>query len=535
VGKAAQVEAGTAQLMGDMLTGTAAETMVKKAEAVFGVTVESAALKKAPEVAAAALAHQVKPAAGVAAVEALGQGAQAEVKQLATATGSDAALKKAARESLDASTHLATRGRQLLAATAEESTVEVITAALAKLEAQGSRGAAAYLDAIWRRVSVRGDTEKIVAAIAKEARASKAVSSAQVDSFVRAVHDQLCDSMVTQLELLLKQTELVTQVRTALDVLRKSGHAPEIAPVFRDQVRALVADQGGVLLERVVARLIDPVVQRQFLESLFRTMCEKYAGAMIAGHFDAAGMRRILGALYSFRKSYTPQSRLKAMENLIGWMYEATRFTSKALEEEASTVGAQLSTLLQTQFKSLGLSSTGKVLVHYNVSAMGKTGLRQATDVMATVPITLGEGAGARTVHVVLAALEAKGERGVLSGIRQVIEKLLTRFSKDSPVVNFTVGHELFLSIEDAARSLKVNPTKARELAAAVRPGLDRYRAFVVSPLPEKVALATYKANFGPAAKATEKITYQQHPIPRSTMVAIVQGLASVFGLGPPP
>ena len=245
MGKVAQVESGAAQLMGDMLHGTAAETMVKKATAELGVSVEAAAVKKLPEVAAAALAHQVKPAAGVAAVEALGQGAQAEVKQLATATGSEAALKKAARESLDASTHQATRGRQLLAATAEESTVEVITAALAKLEAQGSRGAAAYLDAIWRRVTVRGDTEKIVAAIAKEARASKTVSAAQVDSFVRAVHDQLCDGIVTQMELLLKQTELVTEIWATLDALRKSGHAPEIAPVFRDQVRALVADQGG--------------------------------------------------------------------------------------------------------------------------------------------------------------------------------------------------------------------------------------------------------------------------------------------------
>ena len=217
---------------------------------------------------------------------------------------------------------------------------------------------------------------------------------------------------------------------------------------------------------------------------------------------------------------------------------EASRATSKALEAEASTVGAQLSTLLQTQFKALGLSSTGQVLVHYNVNALGKAGLRQATDVLATVPITLGEGANARTVHVVLAELEAKGERGVLSGIRQVIEKLLQRFSKGSPVVtehlNFTMGKDLFLSIEDAARSLNVSPTKARELAAAVRPGLDRYRAFVVSPLPEKVALETYKANFGPQAKAADKITYLEHPIPRSSMVAIVQGLASVFGLGPP-
>ena len=134
-------------------------------------------------------------------------------------------------------------------------------------------------------------------------------------------------------------------------------------------------------------------------------------------------------------------------------------------------------------------------------------------------------------------ALEAKGERGVLSGIRQVIEKLLQRFSKGLPVVtehlNFTMGKDLFLSIEDAARSLNVSPTKARELAAAVRPGLDRYRAFVVSPLPEKVALETYKANFGPQAKAADKITYLEHPIPRSSMVAIVQGLASVFCLDP--
>ena len=283
--------------------------------------------------------------------------------------------------------------------------------------------------------------------------------------------------------------------------------------MFRDKVRALVADQGGVLLERVVQRLIDPVVQRQFLESLFRTIYEKYTEDMIAGHFDAAGMRRVLSALYSFRKDYTPASRLKAMENLIGWIVRASSATSKALEAEASTVEMlQLSTLLQTQFKALGLSSTGHVLVHYNVNALGKAGLRQATDVLATVPITLGEGANARTVHVVLAALEAKGERGVLSGIRQVIEKLLQRFSKGSPVVtehlNFTMGKDLFLSIEDAARSLNVSPTKARELAAAVRQGLDRYRAFVVSPLPEKVALETYKANFGPQAKAADKIAF---------------------------
>ena len=541
MGKSAQLVSAGEQVMGDLLTGTPASTTIKKLTGATGIAVNEPALKKAVPEAAAAAARQVKPTAGTTVLEAVGQAAQAEVKKLAAVTGSEAELKKAAKASLDASTHLGSPAvaRQLIAMAAEESSRAVINAAMKNLEKE-IPGLEALLKPIWSDLLGHGDTEGLASAIAKRAVQDSTLTKAQAERFLRAVHDLLCDDIVAQMELLLKQPEILTEIRSALAALRQPGQSiPELGPLFRQRVRAIVADQAGMLLARVVDQLTDPATRRDFLERLFKTMCDRYAGAMIAAHFDAAGMRSVLTALYSFRKNYSTTSRLKAMENLIGWMYESSRFTSEAMAGEASTAGAQLSNLLKTQYKALGLTSTGTILMHTDVNALGRTGLRQATDMMATVPITLGEGANTRTVHVVLAALEAKGERGVLSGIRQVIEKLLQRFKRGAPVttehMNFTMGKDLFLSIEDALLSLNVNPTKAREIAAGARSGLDRYRAFVVSPLPKDVALKQFGTSFGEGAKAADKITYLQHPIPRSSMVAIVQGLASVFGLGPPP
>src|SRR5262249_15053413 len=151
-------------------------------------------------------------------------------------------------------------------------------------------------------------------------------------------------------------------------------------------------------------------------------------------YFDPPGMRQILTALASFGKQYSSTGAAKAMESLIGWMYEASRFTANTVRADAQVLGGQLSAVLSgpsSPYQHLGIT-VGEVVMHFEVNApsLKAAGLRQATDVMATVRLSLG----GHTVHVVATALESKGERGVLSGIKQVIENLLLRFRKGAPV-----------------------------------------------------------------------------------------------------
>ncbi|HKD96758.1 MAG TPA: hypothetical protein VKB69_04060 [Micromonosporaceae bacterium] len=543
MGKAAQLASAGQELAGDLLSGASTSTTIKDVAKATGMSVNEQAMHTVVEAAGQLAKAEVKPGATATIAEAAGQLAKAEVKQLGAALpGAEAELKQQVRDRLKAVTNLpkAAVARQAVAAVAAENTGTVIVGALKDLEKE-LPGLEGKVKPIWSSVLGAGDVEEVAAAIAKRGVEHSALTAAEASKFLRAVHDRLCDGMLTQLDALLKDPEIVAKVRAALTALREpSQTVAELAPLFRERIRAIVAAEAGTLLVRVVDRLIDPIVRRDFLERLFTLMCEKYAAAVIKGHYDASGMRRILAALDSFRKEYTAAGRLKAMENLIGWMYEASPFTADAVRSTAEAFRGQLGTVLSgPAYKDLGLTVGEAVLMHFEVNApsLGKAALRQATDVMATVPISLGQGKGQRTVHVVASALESKGERGVLAGIRQVIEKLLLRFRKGAPVttehMSFTMGKDLFLTVEDAVRSLRsdVDASTARKIAAEARSEVDRYRALVVSPLPEDVALKRYPGSFGPGAKPGEKVTYLRHPITREDMVAVVQGLAAVFGL----
>jgi hypothetical protein len=89
----------------------------------------------------------------------------------------------------------------------------------------------------------------------------------------------------------------------------------------------------------------------------------------------------------------------------------------------------------------------------------------------------------------------------------------------------YTMGQDLFFSVEEALRALEVQPQTARDIARAARGGKSgTFAAIIVSPLDvpsaqEQVAL-----------KAAQ-VRYEAHPIPRAVMERAANALAPQFDL----
>lgn len=540
MGVSAPVASACHQVAADLLTGTPKAQTVERIASALQAGVKQDAVPVVETIAAAAATSKAVAAAETAA-EKVGVLAKSEVAKSVEAIPAAKAELEKVRASLSKWTRLpsASAAREWAAVLAEDSASTVVVAALKDVEKQ-LPGLEGKVMGLWRNLTGTPDAEELAAAIASQGVKQSVLTAAEAAGFVRAVHDRLCDTLFSQLESLIKSPEMVAEMRAALADLRaQSKAAPELMPLFRERVRAIVAARADGVLAELVNRITDPVVRREFLDRLFDGICEKYAKAVIAGNFDSQGKRRILTALASFRKDYTTVGRAKAMENLIGWMYEATREVSEAVRGNAETFRSRLASLLSGKYQDLGLVVGEEVTMHFEVNApsLGGGSLRQATDVMATVALSVGQGKGQRTVHVLATALESKGERGVLSGLKQVVERLVQRFRKGAPVqterMHFTMGKDLFLTVEDAIRALKsdANTATARSIAVEARAGADRYRAYVVSPLAEDVAKQLYAGSFGPEGNPEGKVVYLAHSISRDTMLKVVQGMASVFGL----
>lgn len=336
-------------------------------------------------------------------------------------------------------------------------------------------------------------------------------------TFVRAVHERICvairDGLVRELE----DPALAKQIEQVLAETKKLGPAtPAVAPLFRARVRGIVADEeAGAVLERVVRRL-EGADRERFLREFLASISETAARPVLQAHFDAEGLRRLASAYGSFRKLYTVRRMRAAMEGLIGWLYEASEFTVRVAREAAESFRVPLAAALEGSGVVVGKAP----LMHFDVVAPNLAGkASQATDVLGTVSLA-GRN---RTVHVLASALEAKGEAGVAEGVSQ-LKGIPRRYRKGAVVTTehgtFTMGEDLFLSLEDALAKLEVPPKVRQQIVASTR--AKTYETVVVSPLPE----AAVRARLG-------KVAYRAHPVSREQMVKVAESLAPRFSLLP--
>ena len=341
-------------------------------------------------------------------------------------------------------------------------------------------------------------------------------------AFVRAVHERICRAIHEELLRELDDPAIRKQLERALeDAQRLAAGTPAVAPLFRAQLRGIVADaEVSALVERAAGRL-EGASREAFLRAFWGSVSEEGARLVLEAHFDAEGLRRLAGAYGSFRKVYSVQRMRRAMENLVGWLYEASGFTARVVREAAEEFQRPLAAALQAH----GIVA-GRPLVHFDVLAPSLSGrtVRQATDALGTVPLS----SSTRTVHVLACALESKGEAGVAAGVAQ-LERLPRRFAKGRKVTTehgtYTVGEDLFLTVEDALAALAIPRAARRAVVDAT--AAKRYAAVVVSPLEEAAA----RARFG--AVLDGSVQYRAHPVSREQMVKVAEGLAPRFSLLP--
>jgi hypothetical protein len=516
----------------DLLKGTPASETVATLAGKAGTALPEEALLAAGKATPAAVQVAEAVAHSGDVIEAIGKSAKAELDQAASGLPSlkaelateELAKKTGKLKEPTTATRLgeAKAVRAWVASLAEQADRAFIEDALEDLEPALQD----KIKQLWLKLPPMEDAEALARAIAAH------LNPLESPKFLRAVHERLCDNLLRQFEGLVADPGLVAKVRAELAAVRQ-GAAAELAPLFRGRLRAVVAVAADESLDRIVALLTDPALRSAFLDRLFELIAEKGAVSVITEHFDTDGKRKVLNALASFVKDYTVAGARKALENLIGWMYEATRYVVDAVRKHTEIFKTSLGALLASEkFKNMGVF-VGETVVHSEVAAQGlaKKGARQATDVMGTFPLTRGN----RTVHVLATALESKGERGVGGGVKQALTELPKRFAKGSQVTTekavFTVGTDLFLTLEDALAALGVDRALGNELALAARGGADRYVAVVVSPLSEAAARASFPGTFKTEGGQPLRFAYEANPVPRATMAAAANGIAPKFGV----
>ena len=365
-----------------------------------------------------------------------------------------------------------------------------------------------------RRVPLGEDLEAYVRGAAQE------LSRADARALVRAVHTKICAEMTKRLNAVLDVPALRTGMEDAFGAV-KVGVRDELAVEYRRGLKEIFAGSDAAAEVDIVIAGLDGTARARAVGQIFSSVASDSTKEMLAKHFDADGARRLLSAYGSFKKIYTVRRRKGAMESLIGWLYECSKFVADLAQESSLALRDTLAAAVEAR----GLNITvGRPFMHTDSFAPTVAGakLRQATDVIGTVPLT----GGGRTVHVLSAPIEGKGESGVAAGLKQIAD-LLQRLKDGNEVRTehgvFVVGKDLFLTVEAALRAVGAPTGVAAEIAATRGLAMD---AIVVSPLPEAVVRKTFATLF-----ASGKARYVAHPISREEMVRIADDLAPSFSL----
>jgi hypothetical protein len=396
------------------------------------------------------------------------------------------------------------------------------TARLRAAAKEAGEDLAAKLDDLLKRVELEGNFEADARRLAKE------LAKADGDRLLKAVSERVAEEIRDKLLRAIDDPAIRKRFEEELAAARLTGN--DFAEALRARLRtALPEEQVQTVIARTMKDL-DGTLRQKLVDDVLASVTDPAVKALIDQSFDAAGKRRLLTGYASFVKLYTEARRLKARENLIGWLYEASTFVANAMRRATKEGADALRVAIDTdkELRDLGVVIHDAVL-HFDVTALtGKSGaMRQATDVLGTIPLTVG----GRTVHVVRAALESKGERGVASGVRQLL-KLKDRFVQGSVVTtergNYKVGQDLFLSVEEALAALGASKEASRRVAGTV--AANSRAAIVVSPLGQAAGQRIIDDIAAMNLKAKD-VLYLGHDVPRATMEKVAEGLAPAFGL----
>jgi hypothetical protein len=507
------------EFVGGSLAGKEAKALIKELEERSGVALDKSVIGEA------VTARAGRPALGPPAA-AYGKKASAELEAVAERVP---AIKAALESDNIERVRAAMAGKKGPALISREEVLSIFDVELKHekaILAAAASGADPALGAkvadLLKRVPLEGNLEADARKLAKE------LAKEEGDRLLSAVSEQVCGAIRSKLFAAIDDPAMRKRFEEELAAARKSG--ADFAEAFRARLRtALPEERVQSTIAQTMQRL-DGTARQRFVDEVLGSVTDPAVKALIDANFDAAGKRRLLTGYASFVKLYTEARRLKARENLIGWLYEATTFVGNlvrnATREGADVLRVAIST--EKEMRDLGVILHDGVL-HFNVSALTGVGgkMRQATDVLGTIPLTVGN----KTVHVVRAALEAKGERGIASGVRQLLG-LGKRFARNSVVAteqgDFRVGHDLFLSVEEALLALGAGKEASRRVAETV--GANSRAAIVVSPLGKEAGTQVLENMAAKDLKAKD-ILYTGHDISRAAMEKVADGLAPTFGL----
>jgi hypothetical protein len=505
------------ELVGGSLAGKETKAVLKELE-------ESSGVPLADVLMADVMAEFAKRAGKAPSVAAYGQQAKAELEDVAARLPAI----KAALESDDVE-----RVRDALLArkgVRPEALLKFVDIAMenersllrAAATGAGGKDLAAKIDDLLKRMPLEGNLEADARKLAKE------LAKADGDRLLTAVSEQISKEIGERLFGAIDDPAIRKRFEEELAAARLTG--PDFAEALRARLRsALPEEQVQSVIARTMKQL-DGTLRQKLVDEVLGSVTDPAVKALIDANFDAAGKLRLLSGYASFVKLYTEARRLKARESLIGWLYEASTFVTNAVQRATKEGADALRVALDTdkELRDLGVVIHDAVL-HYDVTSLTGAGgkMRQGTDVLGTIPLSVG----GKTVHVVKAALESKGESGIGSGVRQLLG-LGTRFVKDSVVTtergNFKVGHDLFLSVEEALAALGAGKEASRRAAETV--AANSRAAIVVSPLGQAAGQRILD-DIAARNLSAKDILYLGHDVPRATMERIAEGLAPGFGL----
>jgi hypothetical protein len=287
---------------------------------------------------------------------------------------------------------------------------------------------------------------------------------------------------------------------------------------FRKKIKDLARDFDAVLAGRT-----DPEAVQLIQGAMAAILRHPVAKALLRSAFDSEGLLRLWDAMGSFRKFYTMEQVDSAFQNLIGWLYESTKFTKDIMLAKSGEFASSLVSACEKHGFKIDVTNHA---LYFDVLTPGnKAGVRlQATDHLASVDLSY-KGKTSRAVSV---AGESKGRTTIAEGVAQ-LEALPGRADTKTIWLNgksAQMGKDLHLRIAAALEQLGIPPNKSNAIVADMvkEAGATPYKRVVL--FPRETAAQTLAPT--PAGRGIEHIP---HAVPYNEMYELATELGVLFGL----
>ena len=358
--------------------------------------------------------------------------------------------------------------------------------------------------------------------------AKTTLSKVQKDAFTAAIQKAGCQQMADELTEAIQRMRklraandadksLAEKVQQALEEELKQGASIKN---FRERIGKLTPD-----LAAVVARRTDEAIDMLIDRVLNILIISDEAKAVLNTAFDAEGKRRLFTAMGSFRKLYDPTGALQASENLIGWLFEASKFNKTVIIEQSESFAIALAKVCEKHGFKI---SYGSHTVHFDVMAPGTKSAKplQATDHLARVTLFHN----GKAADVVSVAGESKGVSGILEGEEQ-LRALIPRTSGKTVILDgksVKIGQDLHVHLGEALTKLGIPPNKVDDIVtemASGAGGVPLKRVVIYPP--------TSAAQAGLREPTKDGMLRIAHEVTRQQMEQVRNSMAVLFNLFP--